>query len=87
MENNRFSVSAQLNVAFDGEAAGDGRLGRPQRVFDHAVCAVMQAPMGDRALDEPGRRVDGRQPSISNTASTSASASSGRCDTPTVVRT
>ena len=86
MENNRFAVDAQLDVAFDGEAAGDGRLGRAQRVFDSTLRAVMQAAVGDRPLDEPGRGVDRRQPSISKTASTSASASSGRCDTPTVVR-
>ena len=36
MENNRFAVGAQLDVAFDGEAAGDRRFRRPQRVFDHA---------------------------------------------------
>ena len=37
MENNRFAVGAQLDVAFDGEAAGDRRLGRPKRIFDHAL--------------------------------------------------
>ena len=36
--------------------------------------------MGDRTLDEPGRSVDRPQALISNTASTSASALSGRCD-------
>ena len=86
MKNNRFAVDAQLNVAFDGEAAGDRRLRRAQGVFDHPVGAVVQAAMGDRTLDEPGGRVDRRQASISNTASTSASALSGRCATPTVVR-
>ena len=86
VENNRFAVDAQLDVAFDGETAGDRRFRRPERVFDHPVRAVVQAAMGDRPLDEPGRRVDRIQASISNTASTSASALRGRCATPTVVR-
>src|ERR1700733_9339850 len=86
MKNNSFSVDAQLDVAFDGEPAGDRRFRRAERVFDHAVRAVMQAAMGDRTLNEPGGSVDRRQASISNTASTSASALRGRCDTPTVVR-
>ena len=86
MENNDFAVGAHLDVAFDGEAARDRRLRRAQGVFNHPVRAVVQAAMGDRALDQPGGRVDRRQASISNTASTSASALSGRCATPTVVR-
>jgi hypothetical protein len=73
MENNRFAVGAQLDVAFNGEAPRDGRLRRAQRVFDHAMRAVVQAAMGDWTLHEPGRSVDRRQASISNTASISAS--------------
>ena len=86
MENNRFAVGAQLNVAFDREAARNRRLSRAQRILDHAFGCVMQAAMRDRTLDEPGRSVDWPQSSISNTASTSARALSGRCATPTVVR-
>ena len=86
MENNRFAVGAQLDVAFDSETAGNRRLGRAQRILDHAFPDVMQAAMGDRTLDKPGRGVDRRQASISKTASTSASAFRGRCATPTVVR-
>ena len=86
MKNNRFAVGAQLDVAFDREAAGDRRLGRPKRIFDHALGFVMQAAMGDRTLDEPGRGVDWPHTLISKTASTSASALSGRWATPIVVR-
>ena len=60
----------------------------PPRVacFRSLRSRVMQAAMGDRTLNEPGGSVDWRQASISKTASTSASALRGRCDTPTVVR-
>src|SRR5262249_7805798 len=58
VENNCFAVGAQLNVAFDCEAAADRRLRGAERVFDHPVRAVVQAAMGDRTLDKPGRGVD-----------------------------
>src|SRR5579863_2051073 len=86
MENNRFAVGAELDVAFDGEAAVNRRLRRPERILDDAPRVVVQAAMSDRPLDEPGGSVDRRQSAISNTASIAASALSGRCDAPLVMR-
>src|SRR5271167_5050963 len=86
MKNKGFSVSAHLDVEFDRETAGDRRLRRSKRVFDHAPGLIVETAMGDRTLDEPGGSVDRRQALTSKTASISASALSGRCETPTVPR-
>ena len=79
-------VSAHLDVAFDGEPARNRGLCCLTRVLDDPARGVVQAAVGDWTLGQPGRGVDRVQASISNTASTSASALSGRCATPTVVR-
>ena len=50
MKNKSFAVAAQLNVAFDGESAGDRRLPPIERVFDHPLGLIVQAAMGDRTL-------------------------------------
>src|SRR5271165_6406328 len=86
MKDECFAIAAQLDVAFDSETILDGRLRRRQRVFDNPLGLVVQTAVGDRTLDEPGGRVDRRQGLISNMASTTASALSGTCDTPTVLR-
>src|SRR5579883_2902234 len=85
MEDHRFAVGAELNVAFDGEAAAECGLGRVQRVLDDRAPRVVQAAMGDRPRGQPSWRVR-RHQATSNVASTSATALSGRWATPTVVR-
>ena len=86
MKHERLAVAADLNVAFDGAAGRDRRFGRAKRVFDHALLRVVQTAMGDRTLRQPGGSDQGSQGAISNSASTSTSAFSGRCETPTVAR-
>ena len=44
----RLAVGADLQIAFDRVVAGDRGLEGGRRVLDHAVCGVMQAPVGDR---------------------------------------
>ena len=83
VEHHRFAVAAELDVAFDREAAGDRRFGGADRVFRQALGRVVETAMGDRPRRQPGRRAHG---AISNSASTSAIDPSGRKATPTVVR-
>ncbi len=83
-----FLVCAHLHVAFDGVTGGDRGLSGGKGVLDHAVRGVMQTAVRDRPFDQPARGVWARllQDETSNTASTSASAFSGRWATPTVAR-
>ena len=83
VKHHRLTVAAELNVAFDGESAGDRRFGGADRVFGQAFGRVVETAMGDRPRGQPGRRAHG---AISNSASTSAIDPSGRKATPTVVR-
>ncbi len=48
VENHGLAIGCQLQVAFDAEAARNGRLERRARIFDDAAGAVMQAAMRHR---------------------------------------
>src|SRR5690606_11221754 len=87
MEDHGFAVGRELEIAFDGIAAGDGRGESRNGILDHAVCGVMQAAVRNRARDQPvetGHQL--RRQETSNIPSTSTAASSGRTETPIVVR-
>src|SRR5581483_9862490 len=84
MEDHRLAIGARLHVAFNRKSPARRLVGGAERILDHAATLLMEPAMGDRPGRQPGRRVDAHQ-AISNMASTSAIALSGKCATPTVV--
>src|SRR4051794_35569743 len=87
MMHHRLAVGGKLDVAFDGEIAGNRRRRRGRHVLDDAAGAVVQAAMGHRPRGQPVRRAHRKNSQeTSKMPSTSTAASAGSAATPTVVR-
>ena len=80
----RLAVGADLDVALDAVAGGDGGANAPTACSRSCRRRVMQAAMGDRSGGQPVGR--GIAQATSNRPSTSTAASSGSAATPTVGR-